>query len=160
MGITHSAWLALRSHPRCRPRARPAARPPARPLREGCWARQPAALEGRGRSWPQRPPAPLRPGRSCKQFGNVWMRVCRGAVSVPERNDLSKTYRNDVDVANMSAPQFCRSRRVSGAKIDTLATSFRHLFDKSFLTRSLQSHLSSALGCKPVSEGSPGENGT
>ena len=37
---------------------------------------------------------------------------------------------------SISAPQLCRNRRNGGAEIDILATStsFRHLFDKSFLT--------------------------
>ena len=54
----------------------------------------------------------------------------------PERDDLSKRCRSDIDVAKMSisAPQICWNRRNSGAEIDILATSFRPLTDKSFLT--------------------------
>ena len=44
------------------------------------------------------------------------------------RTDLSERCRNDVDVANMSIPTpiFCRNGRSSGAKLDSLVTSFRH----------------------------------
>ena len=50
------------------------------------------------------------------------------------RNDMSKRYRNNVDVPKMSilAPQFWRKMDTSsGAETDILATStsFRHLFD-------------------------------
>ena len=56
----------------------------------------------------------------------------------PVNNDLSKRCRNDVDVAkmSMSAPLLRLFRQIWGDGIDILATltSFRHLFDKSFLT--------------------------
>ena len=75
--------------------------------------------------------------KRCLNRQGCWLSIQRHSdVGLdPVRNDFSKRFRNDVDVRKMwiSAPQFCRNRRNSGAEIHILPTSFRNLFEKSFL---------------------------